>query len=73
MSRKSIVITVEPPSYKTDTEKIEISGVVCPYCSGCGGWSEQVGRDQFVDHICNVCKGKKKIKAVITVDWIPDE
>ena len=73
MSRKSTIITVEPPSYTTSAEKLEITGEECPYCLGRGAWHEQVGYNQYADYTCGVCKGHKKIKAVITIDWVPDE
>lgn len=72
MSKRSTIITVEPPVYNTDTEHIEIQNYTCPYCFGRGGWSEQIGRDKFEEHTCKVCDGAKNIKAVITIEWKPD-
>lgn len=72
MSRKSEIITIEPPAYKTTPEVIEIKGFECPYCFGLGVWHEQVGYNQYNEHTCQVCKGEKEIKAVITIGWLPD-
>ena len=72
MSRKSTIITVEPPSYTTSSEQLEISGYTCPYCCGQGIWSEQVGYNKYKDYTSSVCKGAKEIKAVITIEWLPD-
>lgn len=72
MSRKSAIITVEPPPHNTDTEKHEITGFSCPYCCGQGSWSEQIGYNEYEEHTCNVCHGAKNIKAVIKINWIPD-
>lgn len=72
MSKKSVNITVEPPTYTTENEKLEIKGFSCPYCCGQGGWSEQVGYNEYTEHTCPVCQGSKGIKAVITIGWMPD-
>ncbi|RHJ78083.1 hypothetical protein [Parabacteroides sp. AM08-6] len=72
MSRKSSIVTVEPPAYTTDAEKLEIAGFECPYCCGQGKWSEEVGRNVYVEHTCRVCKGVKELKAIITIGWLPN-
>ena len=72
MSRKSTIVTIEPPPHSIDTERIEIADFVCPYCCGMGNWSEQVGYNEYLERTCKVCKGAKKIKAVVTIGWLPD-
>lgn len=72
MSKKSAIITIEPPVYKVDTEKLEETGFPCPYCFGLGGWVEQIGRNEYFEKKCPVCQGAKQIKAVITIGWLPD-
>lgn len=72
MSRKSTILMIEPPVHATDAEKLEVEGFSCPFCSGRGGWVEQVGYGKYLEHRCKVCDGTKKIKAVITIGWLPD-
>lgn len=72
MSKISTILTLEPPAHSIDVEKKEVANISCPYCFGQGGWIEQIGYDKYEEHTCKVCNGAKKIKAVITIEWLPD-
>lgn len=72
MSKVSTILTVEPPAHSTDIEKREIVNIPCPYCFGQGRWVEQTGYEKYKEHTCKVCDGSKKIKALITIEWLPD-
>jgi DnaJ-class molecular chaperone len=49
-------------------------GYGCSYCHGNGFfWKAQEGTKDRFKEACPVCKGSGKLKAVITIEWLPDK
>lgn len=76
MSKKQPVLLITPPLFPAEnpTEQEEFGGIPCAYCHG-NGWflgMEKNSRDSIRKE-CPVCKGHKKLKAVVTINWIADE
>ncbi|WP_099465906.1 zinc finger-like domain-containing protein [Parabacteroides provencensis] len=72
MSIKQNSILVIPPEYQEVWEKISFTGYRCPVCNGQKSFSEQVGYNQYEEKACDYCKGTGKVKAEITINWVPD-
>lgn len=75
MSKKYPMLLINPPLFPKEhpTEREEFNGITCSHCHG-NGWFW--GRDDFNERVkvtCPVCKGNKKLKAVVTVQWVADE
>lgn len=71
MSKKQPILFVQPPMFPNEqpVERMELGGFKCTYCHG-NGWFW--GLDEYGEHIkqeCPVCKGKKRLKAVVTIEW----
>lgn len=67
------MILIQPPIFLEDEsrkEALETSGHVCPSCSG-NGWNWGTEWNERVKVTCPVCKGKRKLDAKITIEWIP--
>lgn len=76
MSKKQAVLLLTPPLFPAEnpTEQEEFRGIPCSYCHG-NGWFlgiEKNSRDT-IRKDCPVCKGHKKLKAVVTINWLADE
>lgn len=72
MSKKQHIISIAPPEYQEVWEKETIKGYKCPVCNGRKGFSEQTGHNQYKEKECDYCKGAGKVKAEITINWVPD-
>lgn len=74
MSKKNQVLLITPPLFPREhhCETETFSGLPCTYCHG-NGWIPTLGeRNEHERTACPVCKGRKKLKAVVTVKWMPD-
>lgn len=76
MSKQQPVLLISPPLFPKEhpTEQVVFGGVPCGYCHG-NGWFGGIDEltHERVKEICPVCKGKKKLKAVVTINWLADE
>lgn len=75
MSKKQHILEIMPPMFPKEQprERVEFGGIPCSYCHGNGwfwGMDECLGA---VKETCPVCKGHKKLKAVVTVEWREDD
>lgn len=75
MSTRQNTLLIQPPLSPKEhpTERVEFCGIHCSNCHG-NGWFW--GVDDFggrVKYDCPVCKGHKRLKAVVTIDWQADE
>ena len=75
MSKRQHTLLIQPPLFPKEfpTERVEFGGIPCSYCHG-NGWFW--GTDEYGESIkndCPVCKGHKRMKAVITIDWQADK
>ncbi len=76
MSKQQPVLLISPPLFPKEhpTEQVVFGGVPCGYCHGNGWfWGIDELTHERVKEICPVCKGKKKLKAVVTINWLADE
>lgn len=74
MSKQQPVLFIQPPFFSKEqpVEQLVFNGFKCSYCQG-NGWFW--GLDDFGERIkreCPVCKGSKRLKAVVTVSWKAD-
>lgn len=75
MSKQEQILLITPPEFIKikSYEMKDFHGLKCTYCHG-NGWIPTLGdRNEPEREICPVCKGLKKLKAVVTVKWMPDE
>lgn len=75
MSKQQPVLFIQPPLFPKEqpVERVEFGGIPCTYCHG-NGWFW--GTDEYRERIkcdCPVCKGNKRLKAVVTVNWMADD
>lgn len=75
MSKQQHALLIQPPLFPKEhpLERVEFGGIPCSYCQG-NGWLW--GTDEFRERIkqeCPVCKGHKRMKAVVTIDWQADK
>nr|DAO56116.1 MAG TPA: protein of unknown function (DUF5351) [Caudoviricetes sp.] len=76
MSKQQPMLLISPPLFPKEhpTEQVVFGGVPCGNCHG-NGWFW--GLDEFtherVKVECPVCEGHKKLKAVVTINWVADE
>ena len=73
MSQEKRVIEVCPNKVKSQIEIISLDDFVCPECHGYGGFSVDIGKDQYKWDSCSYCRGTGKINAEITIQWLPFE
>ena len=72
MSRIKKQLEICPPAYMCkgpNRENFVSTGHKCGYCKG-NGWFW--GVDDYGERVkqdCPVCKGNKRLKAVVTVEW----
>ncbi|WP_230328853.1 hypothetical protein [Phocaeicola massiliensis] len=74
MSKQQPVLLIQPPLFLKEqpVERVEFGGFKCSHCHG-NGWFW--GMDEYGERIkreCPVCKGSKRLKAVVTVSWKAD-
>ena len=69
MSKQQHALLIQPPLFPKEcpVERVEFGGFPCSYCHGNGWFGERVKQD------CPVCKGNKRLKAVVTVNWTADD
>lgn len=76
MSKKQAVLLLTPPLFPAENspEQEEFRGIPCSSCQGNGCFlgMEENSRDTIRKE-CPVCKGNKKLKAVVTINWLADE
>lgn len=76
MSAKNQMLLIQPMMFIDDSNRVEImksESHTCPSCNG-SGW--HWGEDPFGERIkkpCVACKGKGKLDAKITIEWVPAE
>lgn len=75
MSKRQHALLIQPPLFPKEcpVERVEFGGFPCSYCHG-NGWFW--GVDDYGERIkqdCPVCKGNKRLKAVVTVNWTADD
>lgn len=76
MSMKQQAVLLSPPLFPTEhaTEQEVFHGIPCTYCHGSGWlWGMDELTHESVKVECPVCKGRKKLKAVVTINWVADE
>ena len=69
------LVGIQPPLFPKEcpVERVEFGGFPCSYCHG-NGWFW--GVDDYGERVkqdCPVCKGNKRLKAVVTVNWTADD
>ena len=74
MSKKKQGLLIAPPLFLTDTnEESEVfSGYTCPVCLNNGKVPDHKIINVVSWKLCPFCGGTKKIKAVVTIKWLPD-
>lgn len=72
MSEQKQIITIAPPKYEQIREQMLFRNYTCPVCHGQGGFSEQVGRDDYRTKTCDYCDGTGRVKAEVEIHWRPD-
>lgn len=72
---KQQMVLITPPLFPKEhpVEREEFKGIPCTYCHGQGWFWGIDGRNRRVEIKCPVCKGHKKLKAVVTIRWKADE
>lgn len=75
MSKGQHALLIQPLLFPKEhpLERVEFGGIPCSYCHS-NGWFW--GTDEFRERIkqeCPVCKGHKRLKAVVTIDWQADK
>ena len=75
MSKGQHALLIQPPLFPKEqpVERVEFGGIPCTYCHG-NGWFW--GMDEYRERIkceCPGCKGNKRLKAVVTVNWTADD
>lgn len=76
MSKQQPMLLISPPLFPKEhpVEQTEFGGVPCGYCHGNGWfWGMDELTHESVKVECPVCKGHKKLKAVVTINWVADE
>jgi hypothetical protein len=76
MSKVNKVIWITPPMFLNinSKESQTSGGHKCSYCQGNGFfWAVKEGVKERYKEACPVCGGNGKLKAAITIEWLPDE
>jgi DnaJ-class molecular chaperone len=72
MGKLKQIIVIQPLFIQDIPVEREVStGHTCPVCHGNGKVSIKEKETRF--KVCPFCKGSKKVKAVITTEWMPDK
>ena len=72
MSECKHIIEITPPKYQEISERKIFRGYKCPVCGGRGGFSEQVGHDEYKTTTCDYCDGTGRVKAEVEIRWRAD-
>lgn len=72
MSKQKHIIEIEPTEYNCQQEKMFFSGFRCPKCGGKGGFTENIGWDEYKTTSCTFCDGTGKIMGEVLINWLPD-
>jgi len=72
MSKQKHIIIVEPDKYSANIERMTFGNYKCPACGGSGHFVEQIGRDEYKTTECSFCSGTGNVKAIVTIEWLPD-
>lgn len=73
MSEKQNGVLITAPLFGAGRETVgEFSGYACGYCHGRGYFLDPDIINECVKKACPSCGGTGKVKAVVTIDWIPD-
>lgn len=75
MSKKQPTLLITPPLFPAETpvEREEFHGIPCTCCHGNGWFWGMDGRLERIKQVCPVCKGRKKLKAIVTIQWVADD
>lgn len=73
MSKQQPVLLIQPPLFPKEqpVERVEFGGFKCSYCHG-NGWFWGMYDGDRIKRVCPVCKGRKRLKAVVTISWTAD-
>lgn len=72
MSKIDRMLELIPPRTKTASERLVSKGHLCGYCQGNGFfWTDRFG--ESVKTPCPICRGKKAVDAVVTIEWIASD
>ncbi|MDR2002134.1 MAG: hypothetical protein LBQ74_03815 [Prevotella sp.] len=75
---RSVHISAPSKSYDLQKETFIFENIKCEYCNGEGGFVRNEASYSYdpakgIEFIpCKVCKGAKKVKAIVSVVWEPD-
>ena len=72
MSVQKYIIEIEPPKYQEVSERKTCRNFICPVCNGRGGFTEQIGKDDYKTTTCDYCDGTGRVKAEVTIKWGAD-
>ena len=73
MSKKQSGVLITAPLFGTGREKPEeFPGYPCGYCQGNGYVIDPDIITERVKKPCTSCGGTGQVKAVVTVEWVPD-
>lgn len=65
-------VQISAPLFGVGKEKPEeFPGYSCGYCQG-NGWFLDPDENERVKKPCPSCGGTGQVKAVVTVEWVPD-
>lgn len=72
MSKERRVLELVAPSCQVTHEKIVSQGHECGYCHGNGYFWGRDANWESVKVPCPICQGKKEMKAIIEITWLPN-
>lgn len=72
MSKQNHTISIEP-TYTAVKEQFMFHGFECPNCNGLGEIFNSYYGNEIERVECKICKGAKKIKAKVDIEWFPDK
>mgnify|MGYP001241621238 FL=1 len=73
MSKKQDIALITAPLFGTGRETLDtFYGHSCGYCQGRGWFLDAEIINEQVKKPCPSCGGTGKVKAVVTIEWLPD-
>ena len=73
MSQKQNGVLISAPLFGVGKEKPEVfPGYACGYCQGNGYVLDPDVITEYVRKPCPSCGGTGQVKAIVTVEWVPD-
>lgn len=75
MSTKQQALLLTSPLFSDEhpKEREEFTGFPCNNCQG-NGWHRKYNNEgEWVKVPCRVCGGTGKLKAIVTIQWLPDK